>query len=444
MQIRFSSSFVSSQPMASRAMPLPQGKYRDYLSINHDTVTFSGTQKATLASIKAQLASIPAEDRSALENTFRPLIANERWGYTLFDNQRPPARAVSGIWFTDPQELAPGWAALGKHRDRFPIHPNYLLISQLSNGGCSLLIHKQALLARLDENKDVLQRCAGDKATSTSILTALEQPGANFKKILYGNITDSSKGNDLPGILYGYGRYDSLQMQRTFDLRWGKEPIPVIKGNQLGLIEKDIAKPDVRPSSPQFKDSQEELDYIEKEWGQANNIAAISRLKWYRDKGRFCRTMYIEPERHPNGFVLRRIANEQVEFTSPLMSGFRSRQAELDAMMRLTGEDKKVYPAKILPLLKAAGYLRPETIQKLERQGFSTDPSPDLQIVDEEQGVSSQPVDSPIQPNSFYKIEGNEEGERLSQHYAQIQRELEKIYNSDDFLAHILLKLVNG
>jgi hypothetical protein len=170
---------------------------------------------------------IPPSDRRILDNFFCYLIRHHVFGYTLigekpiseevFIEEIDPNLIESGMIGSPAVPLFLGWHTWIKYQHQFPIKKDFLFRSKvIQNQGESpyrylILIHKKKALEEIQKNLDLFQKVSGQSLTAQQFFELLE-----IDDPLFNSWVNNHQG--LRGILFGYGRINSVLFDRSVAL----------------------------------------------------------------------------------------------------------------------------------------------------------------------------------------------------------------------------------
>jgi hypothetical protein len=172
--------------------------------------------------IQGNLLFVPEEDREILEYFFSYLISYENFGYVLFGDKPMAAGGFETLFTIEnslneatikQRALRLGWLTWEKYSTLFP---SQKFVLRLSKNPISpsfywiVLINKNSCLRCIESNLDIFKAVLGDSITPQSVLKDLMCKEDIFRDAL-------KKHDGLLGILFGYGRNNSMIFQQQHD-----------------------------------------------------------------------------------------------------------------------------------------------------------------------------------------------------------------------------------
>ena len=177
------------------------------------------TQNGHANDIHECLRCVSKEDQEILESFFSYMISFECFGYVLA-GVKPMAAGGFDTHFTRENTLSEegikqrrlrlGWETWEKYASLFP-SKNFLL--RLSKNPVApsfywvVLINKDLCLKCIEENLEIFKSVLGNSVTPQSILDRLVNEEDIFENVL-------RRHDALLGILFGYGRHNSIAFQK--------------------------------------------------------------------------------------------------------------------------------------------------------------------------------------------------------------------------------------
>jgi hypothetical protein len=171
------------------------------------------------SSVHERIQSIPKNDKEILEDFFSYMISCEYFGYVLF-GEKPIAAGGFDTHFTNDNmsnegamkqhRIRLGWETWEKYAELFPSE-NFIL--RLSKNPISpsfywiVLINKETCLKCIKTNLDIFKFVLGPSVTPELLLHQLA-----IKEDIYRDVLKEHDG--LLGILFGYGRHNSMNFQK--------------------------------------------------------------------------------------------------------------------------------------------------------------------------------------------------------------------------------------
>jgi hypothetical protein len=188
--------------------------------------------------IARSLEQIPTQDKEVLDRFFQCLLTQHPLGYTLFGNK--PVSVVDRFIYsfnlnnnTTDLVLEKGWGVWMHHRHLFPSDQFALLKNRRTDDQFSIdsfwLIHKSNTLKVISENLDLFQNEFGEI-----------EPEEMLIKLCKSSSLFDTLGNELSGILFGYGRENAIAFHENplafrGIARHGKPESFEIPGNDYNL-----------------------------------------------------------------------------------------------------------------------------------------------------------------------------------------------------------------
>jgi len=217
--------------------------------------SFESTQSLN---VKNELAKMPVKDRKILEKFFRKFVVKKELGYSLLGN-KPMSEGDPGCILTikdgkcyqHQDTFEKELKVWNKYKDKFPM-PDFILKGSKDE---IWIINKKAFLNTVKQNNDLFKNNLENYTTPENLLKSLENPETSVGEVL-------GKNDVLYGILFGYGRQNSLLYKRFNELI-DKNIIPIVSN---GVPVKYTADSNVVQSEG-FSSAQKELDYIVKKFG---------------------------------------------------------------------------------------------------------------------------------------------------------------------------------